>query len=103
MDNAPGQDSFAWVTQGAIADRTRERLGRSDEGMILYRKMLRDNMGKMQLGEEPINVFDHPTETACIEMVTERDKISRVGGPAAQEELGGENYGGPAFPGSSQS
>jgi 5,5'-dehydrodivanillate O-demethylase len=84
MDNAPGQDIFAWVTQGAIADRTKERLGHSDEGIVLYRKMLRDNMRKMQLGEEPMNVFRDPAEAACIEIVTERDKTSRFGGPAAK-------------------
>src|SRR5262249_1482433 len=84
MDNAPGQDIFAWVTQGAIADRTRERLGHSDEGIILYRKMLRDKMRKMKLGEETTNVFRKPAEAGCLAIVTERDKTSRFGGPAAK-------------------
>jgi 5,5'-dehydrodivanillate O-demethylase len=84
LDNAPGKDMFAWVTQGAIADRTRERLGRSDVGIILYRKMLQDNLRKVQQGEEPMNVFRDPAEAACIEIVTERDKTLRFGGPAAK-------------------
>ena len=84
MDNAPGQDIFAWVTQGAIVDRTKERLGRSDEGIILYRKMLKDNLRQMQLGQELMNVFRDPAEAACIEIVTERDKTERFGGPAAK-------------------
>jgi 5,5'-dehydrodivanillate O-demethylase len=84
MDNAPGQDIFAWVTQGAIADRTRERLGHSDEGIILYRKMLRDNLRQMQLGQEPMNVFRNAAEASCIEIITERDKTERFGGPAAK-------------------
>jgi 5,5'-dehydrodivanillate O-demethylase oxygenase subunit len=84
MDNAPGQDIFAWVTQGAIADRTKERLGHSDEGIILYRKMLKDNLRQMQLGQEPMNVFRDLAEAACIEIVTERDKTERFSGPAAK-------------------
>ena len=84
LDNAPGQDIFAWVTQGAIADRTKERLGRSDEGIILYRKMLRDNLRQMQLGQEPMNVFRDAAAAACIEIITERDTTQRFGGPAAK-------------------
>jgi 5,5'-dehydrodivanillate O-demethylase len=83
LDNAPGQDMFAWVTQGAIADRTRERLGRSDVGIILYRKMLEDNLRKVQQGEEPMNVFRDPAEAECLAIITERDKTTRFGGPAA--------------------
>jgi 5,5'-dehydrodivanillate O-demethylase oxygenase subunit len=84
LDNAPAQDMFAWVTQGAIADRTKERLGRSDVGIILYRKMLEDNLRKVQQGEEPMNVFRDPAEAECIPIVTERDKTQRFGGPAAK-------------------
>ena len=51
--------------------------GHSDEGIILYRKMLKDNLRQMQLGQEPLNVFRDPAEAACIEIVTERDKIAQ--------------------------
>jgi 5,5'-dehydrodivanillate O-demethylase len=84
LDNAPGQDIIAWVTQGAIADRTKERLGRSDEGIILYRKMLKDNLCKIQEGQEPMNIFRDPAAAECIRIVTERDKTTRFGGPAAK-------------------
>ena len=84
MDTAPGQDIVAWITQGAVADRTKERLGRSDEGIILYRKMLKDNLRQMQMGQELMNVFRDPAEAACIEIVTERDQTERFGGPAAK-------------------
>ena len=52
--------------------------------IILYRKMLRDNMRKMQLGEEPMDVFRDPAEAARIKIVTERDKTQRFGGPPAK-------------------
>ncbi len=82
LDNAPGQDIFAWVTQGPIAARPRERLGRSDEGIILFRKLLEDNLKKLQAGEEPMNVFRNPAEADSIDLVTERDHSDRPGGPA---------------------
>ena len=40
-----------WVTQGPIAKRDKERLGLSDTGIILYRKLLMDNIDKVQRGE----------------------------------------------------
>jgi len=40
LDFVDGGDIMAWVTQGPLADRTRERLVASDEGVILYRRLL---------------------------------------------------------------
>ena len=57
MDNNSGQDITAWVTQGAIADRSQERLGESDKGIILYRKMLRDQLRILEDDGQPMNVF----------------------------------------------
>src|SRR3954469_6821270 len=39
VDNVDGQDMMAWVTQGPIADRTRENLGSSDKGVAMYRRV----------------------------------------------------------------
>ena len=71
MDNIDGQDMMAWVTQGAVADRTRENLGASDKGVALYRRALKREMKKVQQGEDPMGVLrdaqrgriDLPTET----------------------------------------
>jgi hypothetical protein len=41
VDNIDGQDMMAWITQGPIADRTLENLGASDNGIALYRRVLR--------------------------------------------------------------
>lgn len=84
LDTAPGQDIFAWVTQGAIADRTRERLGRSDEGVILFRSLLKENILKVQNGQDPMNTFRDPSTNEAIPVVTERDVSQRPGGPAAK-------------------
>ena len=56
VETINGQDMMAWVTQGPISDRTTERLGTSDQGVILYRNMLEDNIRKVERGEDPMAV-----------------------------------------------
>jgi 5,5'-dehydrodivanillate O-demethylase oxygenase subunit len=56
-DNIPKQDELAWVAQGPISQRTREHLGTSDVGIILYHKMLFEEMEKVERGEEPLGVI----------------------------------------------
>jgi len=53
-------DHMAWETQGPIADRTVERLATSDKGIIMYRRMLRQEIEKVQMGLDPMNVFRDP-------------------------------------------
>ena len=55
-----------WYTQGPVADRTEEHLGESDQGIILYRKMLKEQMEKVQRGEDPMNVFRDPAQNICL-------------------------------------
>ena len=43
-DYVEGQDVMAWVSQGAITDRTQEHLGRSDQGVAMLRKMFKEAM-----------------------------------------------------------
>ena len=51
------QDFMAWATQGPIADRTKEALGLSDEGIILFRKLLDEQIAVVEDGGQPMNVF----------------------------------------------
>ena len=44
VDVVFNQDYTMWATQGPIAKRNLEHLGESDRGLILYRKLLRDQM-----------------------------------------------------------
>ena len=71
LDNNSGQDLVAWITQGAIADRTEETLGRSDKGLILYRQQLLDNVAKVERGEDPMNVFRDPGQNEYLRLPTE--------------------------------
>jgi 5,5'-dehydrodivanillate O-demethylase len=61
-DNIPAQDMVGWVGQGTISDRTREHLASSDKGVVLYRKMLVEQMDKVERGEEPMAVIRDPKE-----------------------------------------
>jgi 5,5'-dehydrodivanillate O-demethylase len=53
---------MAWVTQGEISDRTTERLGTSDQGVILYRNILEESIRKVERGEDPMAVVRDPAQ-----------------------------------------
>ncbi len=74
MDNIDGQDMMAWITQGAIADRTREHLGASDKGVAIYRRMLRREMAKVAQGSDPMGVLRDATRNTRIDLPNEKKK-----------------------------
>jgi 5,5'-dehydrodivanillate O-demethylase oxygenase subunit len=45
-----------WETQGVVADRTKEHLGNSDKGVALLRKVMFEEIEKVQRGEDPMGV-----------------------------------------------
>ena len=57
LDNVDAQDIMAWITQGPIADRTKENLGASDNGIALYRRVLRREIKKVEEGVDPMFTF----------------------------------------------
>jgi 5,5'-dehydrodivanillate O-demethylase len=68
MENFASQDQMAWETQGPIADRAKEHLGESDRGIILFRKLLKDQVRAVENGANPIGInFD-----------SEKDEIIRL-------------------------
>jgi hypothetical protein len=59
--NVPPQDMLAWVAQGTISERPEEHLGSSDRGLIMYHKMLVDQMERVERGERPnLGVVEDP-------------------------------------------
>src|SRR5438094_2709334 len=48
------QDEMAWTGQGPVTDRTTEHLVTSDKGILLLRKLLLENIGRVARGEDPI-------------------------------------------------
>ncbi len=60
MDSVDAQDHMAWETQGPIADRTREHLAYSDRGIVLLRRLVRDQIERVQRGLDPLAVVRDP-------------------------------------------
>jgi 5,5'-dehydrodivanillate O-demethylase len=56
------QDVAILASQGPIYDRSRERLGDSDQGVNIYRKMLEREIDAVENGKDPKNVFRDPAE-----------------------------------------
>ena len=56
------QDRIAQESQGFIADRSREYLGSSDEGIVALRKIIRDSIKAVEEGRDPFGVLRDPTE-----------------------------------------
>jgi 5,5'-dehydrodivanillate O-demethylase len=73
LDTVLGQDMMAWVTQGDVADRTAERLGASDKGVILLRQVLEEQLAKVARGEDPMAVVRDPAQNVCIRVPREDD------------------------------
>jgi 5,5'-dehydrodivanillate O-demethylase len=66
------QDYLVWSTQGPIARRELEKLGESDRGVIMFRKMLLQQVERIQRGEEPtINLFRDAAQNQSIEVPIE--------------------------------
>ena len=66
-----GGDLMAWSSQGPVAKRDLERLGESDKGIILYRKLLEQQMALVQDGGDPMNVFRDPVKAQYVEFPRE--------------------------------
>src|SRR5918992_1891190 len=75
MDMVPAQDSMAWETQGPITDRTTERLGTGDEGVIMLRKLLREQIEIVRHGGQPMGLVRDPEKNRIIELAVINDRI----------------------------
>ena len=74
VDTVDGQDMMAWITQGPIADRTAENLGASDQGIAVYRKVLRRELRKIEEGQDPMGIVRDPVVNQRIDLPNERKK-----------------------------
>ena len=71
LDNFASQDHMAWETQGPISDRAREHLGESDRGIIMFRKLLREQIQAVQNGGDPIGINMDPNKDEVIQLIQE--------------------------------
>jgi 5,5'-dehydrodivanillate O-demethylase oxygenase subunit len=85
VETVNGQDMMAWLTQGPISDRTTERLGTSDKGVILYRSVLLEQIEKVERGEDPLGVIRDEARNQMIEVPRERSAHYVTGGFIAED------------------
>jgi 5,5'-dehydrodivanillate O-demethylase len=78
LTSFPGQDKMAYETSGPVYDRSQEHLGASDRGIIMYRKLLREQIAVVQQGGEPMGLVRDPARNRVIRFETSR-------GPAPDE------------------
>jgi hypothetical protein len=62
------QDYLAMVSQGPSFDRSTERLGASDEGVILLRKLAMEGIRDVQAGRDPRGVLRNGDPDAIIDL-----------------------------------
>lgn len=74
VDFVDGQDIMACVSQGPIADRTREQLGASDAGIAVYRRLLLDQLEQVQAGNDPLGTVRDSARNQLIELPQETHK-----------------------------
>jgi 5,5'-dehydrodivanillate O-demethylase len=60
------QDRIAQESQGRIADRSREYLATSDEGIVVLRKLIRDSIKAVAEGRDPFGVLRDPAQNTLI-------------------------------------
>ncbi|MDB5999666.1 MAG: phthalate 4,5-dioxygenase [Rhizobacter sp.] len=64
------QDFLAWAGQGRIADRTREKLGASDRGIVMMRRRFFDELDKVGRGEDPKGLIRDPARNVRVPLPT---------------------------------
>ena len=87
VDNINAQDMMAWITQGPISDRTAERLGTSDKGIILFRGLLREQIERIARGDDPLGVVRDPAHNQP--MITIRREVHALRAIGINYELMG--------------
>jgi 5,5'-dehydrodivanillate O-demethylase oxygenase subunit len=82
LDSFFSQDQMAMETQGAIYDRSNENLGVSDRGIVLFRKMLLEQIQRVEHGLEPnVGVVRDPERNRLIDfpgITTPLDTVQKV-------------------------
>ena len=64
------QDALVWESQGPLADRSREHLGVSDRGIVMLRKLLKEQIEIVRDGGDPIGIIRDPEKNKIIDLDT---------------------------------
>jgi 5,5'-dehydrodivanillate O-demethylase len=78
------QDVMAWVTQGPIAKRELEKLGTTDRGVIMFRKMVEREIDNVEAGRDPMGTIRDAEKNGIIDLHVEFDKGMMADGMASR-------------------
>ena len=85
MESVQPQDHMAWETQGPRANRATEHLSYSDRGVVLYRRVLKENIERVAQGLDPFGLVrdpDHETiDTNLMESIAQQREGSSARAP----------------------
>ncbi|HZS63155.1 MAG TPA: aromatic ring-hydroxylating dioxygenase subunit alpha [Xanthobacteraceae bacterium] len=90
MNTVSGQDAMAWVTQGAITDRTQEHLGHGDRGIVMFRRLLQEQIEIVRQGGDPIGVIRDPAKNGIINIDVVNEVIGLRRPPLANADMRAE-------------
>jgi 5,5'-dehydrodivanillate O-demethylase len=62
-----------------IADRVKENLASSDQGIIMLRKMIRASIEAVREGKDPYGVIRDPADNQSITFDSSRDAVAALG------------------------
>ena len=66
---------MAWETQGKVTDRTQEHLATGDEGVIVLRRLLREQIERVQQGLDPLGIIRDPAKNTIIDLGVINERI----------------------------
>ena len=72
------QDRVAQESQGVIADRSKEHLASSDQGIAMLRKMIWDSIESVHAGKDPIGVIRDTGQNESITFDSSRDAVEAL-------------------------
>lgn len=87
MDSFYSQDRMAWETQGPVFDRSKEHLGATDRGIVMFRRLLREQIDIVERGGEPMALVRDPDKNRIIAFTSH--SINRL--PESTQEEAGRN------------
>jgi 5,5'-dehydrodivanillate O-demethylase len=87
MDIVSAQDAMAWETQGAIENRVLEHLGHGDRGIVMFRRLLKQQMDIVRDGGDPMGIIRDPAKNKIIEFDVINETIGLYRSKVERDEV----------------
>jgi 5,5'-dehydrodivanillate O-demethylase oxygenase subunit len=70
MSIVTAQDALAWESQGGLTDRSQEHLGVADRGLVILRRLIKEQIQTVRAGSDPIGTIRDPAKNKVIDLDT---------------------------------